>query len=533
MKKIGILCFTVFVFGLTLSVTGQKRKYRAGFKGSIDSSVGFYFDDKKLETGEEQDAFGTNTFLNLGYEIGRFRFGLEYDIFEPPMIGFSSMLKGNKLMQGFVEYAAPRLEIRLGSFFEQLGSGLLFRAYEDRAMAVNTSLMGGNIRWSPADWISFKGFAGRPRKFMKYASSDVYGIDVEFSVGGLFFPETETVFVLGGSGVLRDARTSSDNENAPRCVRGFSGRMNFSKDIFSLGVEYTAKSRQQMRTVDYGYLKRKGEALLINTGLDYAGFGISAEYRILRFMDFHMDDLTDEESLNLNYMPSLTRQHKYALLSLYPHKVEDVGETGGQFDVFGEIPWSSGSPLAFSLNGAMYRKLKAKDEEGEYYFMKTTGDLQFAELGLELSRRWNKKLKTAMVVSWQKKREFSRLGFGSMLMNTEIVVADMLYKLARRISLRVEAQHAWSDSHDDRAWAYGIAELGIVPNWMFYVSDMYNYKTAGKSLHYFSLGGSFTWKTIRAAVAYGRNRAGMQCSGGICRYVPQHTGLTLNLTILM
>ena len=45
--------------------------------------------------------------------------------------------------------------------------------------------------------------------------------------------------------------------------------------------------------------------------------------------------------------------------------------------------------------------------------------------------------------------------------------------------------------------------------------------------HYmFSASGSWTRHNIR--LSYGRTYAGMNCSGGICRYFPETNGLTLS-----
>lgn len=532
MRKLTFYILLGIVTGMWNPVTVYAQSKRIGrLNGSLESAAGFYFDDKKLSSGEKQEDFGTNTFVNLGYEIGRFRFGLEYDLFEPPMIGFSPSLKGNKLMQGFVSYADSHFEIRAGTFFEQLGSGLLFRAYEDRSLAVNTSLMGANVRWRPDGWVTVKGFVGVPKKILEYAKATVCGVDAEFALHECWSKESDATVMVGGTWVLRQDRNELlAHKIAPQTVRGYSGRLQLAKGAFSLGGEYVVKSKQQMQHPLYGRLSHKGEALLLNGGVDYTGFGLSLEYRALRYMEFHMDDVLSDEFLTLNYLPALTQQHKYALMALYPHKTEGVGESGGRFDLFGEIPCGGSTPISFSLNGSMFHGLKEKREEGEYYFLKQGGDLLFAEAGLELKRKWAHQFNTTLAMAWQQKEEFSRLGFGDMLMNTEIVVADMLCKFNRKTSLRVELSHAWSDSKDDQAWGYLLAEVGVAPHLMFYVSDMYNYKTASDKIHYYALGGSFTWKNLRVAAVYGRNRAGMQCSGGVCRYVPQHNGLTLNLS---
>ncbi len=532
-RLLHIIVVVFFLLLATLTGVAQQQKKNWGkLSGSLESTLGFYVNDSKLQQVDRTDDFGTNTFVNLGYEIGRFRFGVQYDIFEPPLLGTSPELKGNKLMQGFASYADSHVEVRLGTVFEQFGSGLLFRAFEDRALAINNSLMGGKVAWRPWDWVSLKVVAGMPKKFLKYADAAVYGADVELGINRLLFPESNVVLLLGGAWLMRDDHSELEYKLAPQTVRGYAGRMHVSKGAFSFGGEYTAKSRALVIDKSGNYFAGKGKGLLLNMGLDFVGIGCSIEYRSLKFMDNFMDDAEDGmQMLTLNYVPSLTRQHKYALLMLFPHEAKAVGETGGQFDIYGDLSLGKRNDLSWSLNGSMFRKLVQKDSWEDYYFLKM-GALQYAEVGLELEKKLGRKVKVALATAWQKKSEFSRLGFGDMMMNTEVLVADVLYKFTSKTSLRMELQHAWSDSKDDQAWAYGLLELGLAPRWMFYVSDMCNYKSASDTIHYFSVGGSFSWKMLRASAAYGRNRGGTQCSGGVCRYVPEHCGVSVGISMI-
>ena len=49
--------------------------------------------------------------------------------------------------------------------------------------------------------------------------------------------------------------------------------------------------------------------------------------------------------------------------------------------------------------------------------------------------------------------------------------------------------------------------------------------------HYYSVGGSYSKGRTRLGVNYGRQRGGLICVGGVCRYVPENTGVTANLTV--
>lgn len=526
-----LLC-AAFPAAAQQSAEGAPERDWGKLSGSVESSWGVYMKDKALGIDKVDQTYGTNTYVNLGYAIKGFRFGLQYDIFEKPMVGYDPLLEGNGLRGGFASWSDSRWEVTLGTYVEQFGSGLVLRAYEEREMGINTSLLGANVHWRPASWLSTKFVAGRPRRFMEFADAWVYGADAELSLLGLLAPQSDAVLTAGGSWVLRND-VSDDRPDYPAAVNAFSGRLDFSKGVLSVGGEYVRKGRSLRNDPRYGIDEGSGQGLLLNAGFDLPGFGLSATWRSVENLAWRQEDVS-EQSVALNYIPALTKQHKYALCSLFPHEVHEYGgETGGQIDLFGEIPvgGSPRRPLRFAVNASLYKDMERRGDH--YDFMGFGGDLAFAEANLELEKKWGPDWKTTLVFAYQRQNEFSRFGFGEMEMNTEIVVGDILWQVSPKTSLRAEVQHAWSDSKDDQRWMMGLVELGLAPRWMIYVSDMCNYKSYGDNIHYFDAGVSYAHKFLRAALSYGRYRAGEVCSGGICRYVPEHTGFNVSLSIIL
>jgi hypothetical protein len=59
---------------------------------------------------------------------------------------------------------------------------------------------------------------------------------------------------------------------------------------------------------------------------------------------------------------------------------------------------------------------------------------------------------------------------------------------------------------------------------------MYNYGNDDPDLrnHYYNVGGAFR-KNSPIAVNYGRQRGGLVCVGGVCRFVPESSGISLSL----
>ena len=68
-------------------------------------------------------------------------------------------------------------------------------------------------------------------------------------------------------------------------------------------------------------------------------------------------------------------------------------------------------------------------------------------------------------------------------------------------------------------------EVSVLPYLMFSVSDQWNTEHGE---HYYMGTVTANYKSNRLMVGYGRTREGYNCSGGVCRYVPQTKGITIS-----
>ena len=115
--------------------------------------------------------------------------------------------------------------------------------------------------------------------------------------------------------------------------------------------------------------------------------------------------------------------------------------------------------------------------------------------------------------------------------NSNIVIADMTHKFSNGRSIRFEGQHLWTKD-DQKNWVGGTFEFNASRTLSIYITDIYNYgnDVEDDQIHYYNLGGSYSKGATRIALNYGRQRGGLICVGGVCRFVPENTGLSLNLT---
>jgi hypothetical protein len=233
----------------------------------------------------------------------------------------------------------------------------------------------------------------------------------------------------------------------------------------------------------------------------------------------------------LNYIPALTAQYSYLLMNLNPYIVQPStmlgsyiapGEIGGQVDIYYNVArktWLGGKRgMKLGLNYSTYWSL-VEDRSAK------ADNLLWQSINFTLEKQITRKFKLNFLYSFQEYNESH--GVNPYTWKTNIFVADMLYKWTPTISTRLELQYLQS-KNDDKDWMAALAEVNFAPHWSLFVSDMYNH---GKTkLHYYNAGVSYTKSRTRIQLSYGRNRAGVVCSGGVCRNIPAYTGANLMIT---
>ena len=157
-------------------------------------------------------------------------------------------------------------------------------------------------------------------------------------------------------------------------------------------------------------------------------------------------------------------------------------------------------------------------------FFKWGDEMYYQDLNIQIEKKFSKSFVLNLMAMNQFYNKSVVEGEGGMI-HSNIFVADGKYKFNNKFTLRGEAQYLKTDD-DQGDWAYGLLELSVLPNWMFTLSDMYN--VGETDIHYYQGYVTFNTGAHRLQLGYGRTRAGYNCSGGVCRYIPASKGVTLS-----
>ncbi len=104
------------------------------------------------------------------------------EAYEPVLVGYPTELEKAKLTNYYVSWADKDFSVTAGTFYEQFGSGLLFRSWEDRMLGLNNAVMGARFTYNYKNIVRLKAIWGTPRFGMDFSDTQVRGVDVSFSL---------------------------------------------------------------------------------------------------------------------------------------------------------------------------------------------------------------------------------------------------------------------------------------------------------------------------------------------------------------
>lgn len=554
-----------FILGIVLlgsffNVYSQENK-KGRFFGGFESNSQYYLDDNEFGDFEYEDRFRSNNYLNLNYNYDKWTGGILLEGYEKnALLNYNPKLKGTNVGTFYLNYKTQKVDITAGHIYEQFGSGMILRTWEDRALGINNSIRGARVIYTPIHDIRLTGLYGQQRSGFDVTEAKIFGFDADINLSSsLNFSNSD--LSIGFSYVGRQEETSIVDPNFDELTNAFSSRVDFIHNSFYASFEHSYKSEEPtiiFNELDNDFIKA-GSSFLFNTGYSKKGLGVDLSLRRIENMSFFSQRETDiypenGGSTNINYndkimnfVPALTKQHHYNLTNIYVHQAQSridyisptimkSGETGGQVDVFynfakgTKIGGKYGTKIAVNYS-SWYNLPGEYKYNPEDYSTKFFGVSQkyFSDFNVEITKKINKNVHGNLMYVNQYMNQ--KLTVGGDLVKTDIIGADLTVKLNKSKSIRVQAEHLWADA-DMKNWAGATAEFNYNSKLSFYIYDLYNYGNdhEERRIHYYNIGSSYRKGSSRIAINYGRQRGGLVCVGGVCRFVPESKGISLALS---
>lgn len=528
---------------------GKQNSQPLVVTGSIQS-------DMLLPTGKQSDGsnedFRTNSFAEVGVMSQYVEAGLRMEYLEHPLPGYEHDFAGWGIPYYYVKGKLERAELTLGTFYEQFGSGFILRTYEDRSLGIDNSLLGARLTVEPLKGIRLKALSGKQRRYWTHNDAWVSGGDAELSIDtwAKALQQSAVSLTLGASWVNKHESADDDRImngvyllNLPENVNAFDLRARMQRKGLSILGEYAWKTQDP--SFDNGYIYRKGHVAMLSTSYSKKGMSLLLQAKRSDNFSFRSRRTMHGTSSMINHLPAFTEDHTYTLAALYPYATHPEGEwayqgqfsyqlkrktaLGGRYGTTLKLNFSHVHAIEQSPHGMFIPQQQTwmygsgTDGYGSA-FWKWGDETYYQDLNIQLERRLCKSVKLNLMYMNQFYNKTVVEGEGGMI-HSDIIVADVLFNLSPKTRLRTELQYLATDD-DQGDWAFALAELSLVPHWMVTLSDLWN--CGDTKAHYWQTYLTYSTGAHRLQLGWGRTRAGFNCSGGVCRYIPETKGVTLS-----
>lgn len=518
--------------------------------GSLEMNGNFFMRDSLIGADNtpqyDNQLFGADAWLQLNYSYQGFVAGVRFDMFNNsnllnPLDSYSDQGIG----RWYIKKKFNRLGIEGGYIYDQIGSGIIFRSFEQRPLLIDNALYGIKLEYDITPDLVVKAFSGRQKQLFDLYGSTIRGLSLDgFLQRG---KEDKPTFFAPGFGVV--ARGFDDNTmNAVvEAVSTYTAQDRFKPQhnsyAFTLyntlshgGISWYFEGAYKTRDIyndplatrvlfngqeTLGKLVNKPGKVLYSS-LSYAGsgLGIVVEVKRTESFTFRADPFVQLNRGMINFIPPMTRVNTFRLTSRYQAATQELGEMAVQLDAQYNLNKEWNVALNFS---------NITDLDNQLLYREIYTEAQYMP-----NRNWHF---LGGIQRQQYNQELYEVKPGVPLLEAVTPYVEVLHKFSRKKALRVEMQYMNTDQ-DYGSWLFGLAEFSIVPHWTFTVSDMYNFDPkkklnsgtlkpgeVEKPIHFPRVDVFYTYRTNRFSLSYVKQVEGVVCTGGICRLEPAFSGV--------
>jgi Family of unknown function (DUF6029) len=517
----------------------QEQTETTHLSGSLQTNANFFLRDTNIGAANtpqyDRQLFGTESWLTLKYQRAGYDMGLRFDLFNNSnLLNPQGSFTGQGMGRWYIKKKIDDLNISVGYLYDQIGSGIIFRAYEERSLLIDNALYGVNLSYNlNADW-KIKAFTGRQKQQFDVYNGVIKGANLE----GYASDSANAWSCAPGFGVVN---RTLDDETVQKVVSTISTYTlpdsigaKYNTYLFSLYNKLTignftwyiegayktndvffdpfAEKTNRNGTISLGKLvNRAGNVLYTSFGYTQAGLGITLEAKRTENFIFRTNPFVTLNQGAIHFLPPMARQNTYRLTARYNAATQEIGEEALQLDL--KTALSERWQLDVNLSG--------------------TNDLNhhllYREFNINALRKFEHDLMTVGFQMQAYNQSIYEVKPNVPNVQTLIPYIEYSHHINDKKALRIEAQYLYT-KQDYGSWAFLLAEYSIAPKWVFTISDMYNsLPKKTNALHYPSLAVAYAQGTSRFSVAYVKQVAGVVCTGGICRLEPAFSGIRINV----
>jgi len=466
-----------------------------------------------------------------------------------PLPGYETDFHGYGISRLSMTAVFDGYELTVGDVYGQFGAGLVLNLYEDRALGVDGALRGAKIVAAPYKGLQLTLLGGKQRRYWScyddqawgwnYRRDAVLGGDMEVHLEE-YSPRMrahDMRLMIGGSYVSKYEAADTILTlleavpymyRLPRWVGAGAVRAAWAMKGVEITAEYARKANDP--TLENGFSYREGDALMLSAAYSRKGLAVLAQVKRSDNMSFRSERMRNGIAGRLNHMPAFAPQHTYTLAGLYPYATQYAG---GEWAFQTELryTWARKTRMGgrygttLKLSAAHIRGLK---HEGSWAVDTRSQGEYYTDVNVELHKRLTPRWWLNAMVMYQTYNRQVVEGHGG-LVRSGIAVVDTRVQASKDVSVRGECQYLYTP-HYQGQWMTLLCELSLFRHWTVSGQWLYNIGGAAEATHahYYTGLLTYTHGAHRVAAGYTKTREGYNCSGGVCRYVPEQEGVVLS-----
>ncbi len=432
----------------------------------------------------DADENALNNWLDIEYQYRGWRGGLRFEMHNPR----NPQLHNDWVAQRYLQYEQNWLKARAGTFYERLGRGLVFHAFEiqsqtvdrvERNLAIDRNIDGLNLQIL-LDRLEVTGIWGKPLKTLSSDRGNPLG-------GGEIRFRPAAPFMIGGS-LLRLQEDDFRGNTFHIDMRAVELEANLN--AVDLYVEVAQKQSSQTSA------NPNGSAVYANLNLYGERIGLNAEFK--RYEDFNTP---------FNNPPALVKTHSFALLNRHTHSLNANDEIGYQLEAY--LNLSERATLTLHAAGADNLDNNPRRRFREYF--------------IESHNEWGDRITSRLVLDYSKDRPV-----GDLSRWTAAGEIDVLLTGKNSLLGDIQLQHL-NNENSGKYQNYFVSLAYSRSPWL--TLSLQNEWTADPGAS------QKNWTSGVVNLKFGQHHdvlltagarpAGLVCSGGICFFLPEFRGIDL------
>ena len=194
------------------------------FTGNLQLNANVFLKDEAIGASNtpqyEDEIFGGESWLEVKLGYKGFEAGIRGDFFvNSNLLNPNDSYTDQGIGRFYLKKNWKNLQLEAGHLYGQIGSGIIFRAYEERPLLIDNALFGFLANYTFLENWNIKIFAGKQKNLFDLNESKVKGVNLE---GFTFLGKSNKISIAPGMGLVNKTWSESQIENLIGTVQTYT-----------------------------------------------------------------------------------------------------------------------------------------------------------------------------------------------------------------------------------------------------------------------------------------------------------------------